>query len=246
MGRSEKGSVVCTIKYLFLAFNILIWVLGCGVFAVGIWMQANRESFSVVLPSYSFLTAASLVIIAGTITLVIGFVGCCGAVAENKCMMVVYFIFVLIIFGLEVAATALILSYQKDIKSAIREEMLYSMEYSSDPSIQSEKREGIAQLIDNIQTDLQCCGVNNYKDWYNIQNHGERVRPSCCVDPSPGCEKSQSFLWNTKGCMEEIEYLFSKNLQYIGIAGLCVAVVQILMMAACIMLFCNMRDKSKY
>ncbi|XP_078331110.1 tetraspanin-9-like [Crassostrea virginica] len=85
MGRSEKGSVVCTIKYLFLAFNILIWVLGCGVFAVGIWMQANRESFSVVLPSYSFLTAASLVIIAGTITLVIGFVGCCGAVAENKC-----------------------------------------------------------------------------------------------------------------------------------------------------------------
>lgn len=32
--------------------------------------------------------------------------------------------------------------------------MLYSMEYSSDPSIQSEKREGIAQLIDNIQTDV--------------------------------------------------------------------------------------------
>lgn len=28
------------------------------------------------------------------------------------------------------------------------------MEYSSDPSIQSEKREGIAQLIDNIQTDV--------------------------------------------------------------------------------------------
>jgi hypothetical protein len=52
-------------------------------------MQANRDSFSVVLPTYSFLTAASLVIIAGTITLVIGFVGCCGAIAENKCMMVV-------------------------------------------------------------------------------------------------------------------------------------------------------------
>ena len=45
---------------------------------------------------------------------------------------------------------------------------------------------------------LQCCGVNNYKDWYNIQNHGERVRPSCCVDLSPGCEKSQRFLWNTE------------------------------------------------
>lgn len=68
---------------------MLIKVLGCGVFAVGIWMQANRDSFSVVLPSHSFLTAASLVIIAGAITLVIGFVGCCGAIAENKCMMVV-------------------------------------------------------------------------------------------------------------------------------------------------------------
>lgn len=27
--------------------------------------------------------------------------------------------------------------------------------------------------------------------------------------------------------MEEIEYLFSKNMQYIGIAGLCVAVIQV-------------------
>ena len=53
-------------------------------------------------------------------------------------------------------------------------------------------------MLDLLSLQLQCCGVNNYKDWYNIQNHGERVRPSCCVDPSPGCEKSQSFLWNTK------------------------------------------------
>ncbi|XP_048727193.1 tetraspanin-4 isoform X2 [Ostrea edulis] len=209
-------------------------------------MQANRDSFSVVLPTYSFLTAASLVIIAGTITLVIGFVGCCGAIAENKCMMVVYFIFVLIIFGLEVAATALILSYQNDIKTAIKEEMLYSLEYSSDSSVHSQKREGIVRLIDTIQTDLQCCGVNNYTDWYGVGDQSKQVRSSCCVDPFPGCEKSQSFLWRPKGCMEEIEYLFSKNMHYIGIAGLCVAVVQILMMAACIMLFCNMRDRSKY
>lgn len=45
---------------------------------------------------------------------------------------------------------------------------------------------------------LQCCGVNNYTDWYDIKDRGQQVRPSCCVDPSPGCEKSQSFLWNTK------------------------------------------------
>lgn len=38
--------------------------------------------------------------------------------------------------------------FSLQIKTAIREEMLYSMEYSSDPGIQSEKREGIAQLID--------------------------------------------------------------------------------------------------
>lgn len=77
------------IKIIELFGVDLYKVLGCGVFAVGIWMQANRDSFSVVLPSHSFLTAASLVIIAGAITLVIGFVGCCGAIAENKCMMVV-------------------------------------------------------------------------------------------------------------------------------------------------------------
>lgn len=77
------------IKIIELICVDLYQVLGCGVFAVGIWMQANRDSFSVVLPSHSFLTAASLVIIAGAITLVIGFVGCYGAIAENKSMMVV-------------------------------------------------------------------------------------------------------------------------------------------------------------
>ena len=35
------------------------------------------------------MTAAALMIFAGTITLVIGFVGCCGAVLKNKPMRVV-------------------------------------------------------------------------------------------------------------------------------------------------------------
>lgn len=41
------------------------------------------------------------------------------------------------------------------IKIVIREEMLYSMEYSFDLGIQSEKREGIIQLIDLIQIDVR-------------------------------------------------------------------------------------------
>ena len=46
-------------------------------------------------------------------------------------------------------------------------------------------------------------------------------------------------LFYFQGCMEEIEYLFSKNLQYIGIAGLCVAVVQVMIKYISSMDICN-------
>lgn len=46
--------------------------------------QGNFATFS---PSFPSLSAANLVIAIGTIVMVTGFLGCLGAIKENKCLL---------------------------------------------------------------------------------------------------------------------------------------------------------------
>ena len=40
----------------------------------------------------------------------------------------------------------------------------------------------VSALWDKVQVDLNCCGVNSYEDWYNIENWPNQrwVPKSCC------------------------------------------------------------------
>ena len=56
---------------------------------VGIWMHLNRGPYVTLLPNSSFLSATTLTIAAGAIIFIVGFCGCCSAMMESQCMLVV-------------------------------------------------------------------------------------------------------------------------------------------------------------
>lgn len=60
---------------------------GCGVLGVGIWLAATQGSFATLSSSFPSLSAANLLIITGAFVMAIGFVGCLGAIKENKCLL---------------------------------------------------------------------------------------------------------------------------------------------------------------
>ena len=60
---------------------------GCGLLGVGIWLSVSQGSFATFSPSFPSLSAANMVIALGAIVMVTGFLGCLGAIKENKCLL---------------------------------------------------------------------------------------------------------------------------------------------------------------
>ncbi|GAA6104870.1 tetraspanin-4a isoform X1 [Tachysurus ichikawai] len=57
---------------------------GCGILGVGVWLSVTQGSFATLSTSLPSLSAANLLIAVGTIIMVIGCLGCVGAVKESR------------------------------------------------------------------------------------------------------------------------------------------------------------------
>uniref|UniRef100_A0A8C7WXQ0 Tetraspanin 9 n=1 Tax=Oryzias sinensis TaxID=183150 RepID=A0A8C7WXQ0_9TELE len=78
---------ICCVKYMLFLFNLLFWLGGCGLLGVGVWLSVSQGSFATLSPSFPSLSAANLIITLGTVVMVTGFLGCLGAIKENKCLL---------------------------------------------------------------------------------------------------------------------------------------------------------------
>ena len=60
----------------------------------GIWMHLAYQGYSKLLVSHQMLSGDSLIIVAGVVTFLLGFLGCCGSWFQNKFLlrMVIYLI----------------------------------------------------------------------------------------------------------------------------------------------------------
>lgn len=72
---------------LLTTFRFILQLCGCGLLGVGIWLSVSQGSFATFSPSLPALSAANMVIGIGAIVMVTGFLGCLGAIKENKCLL---------------------------------------------------------------------------------------------------------------------------------------------------------------
>lgn len=95
------------VKYLLFVFNFIFWMMGSLVLAVGLWLRFDPETVSLLngegAPD-TFFIGVYILIGAGSLVMLVGFFGCCGAVRESQCLLGSFFACLLIIFGAEVAA----------------------------------------------------------------------------------------------------------------------------------------------
>jgi len=65
--------------------------VGCALLAVGIWAKVSESSLSNVIShsdvAQSLHALSIVVIVIGCIVLILGFLGCCGAIRESQCML---------------------------------------------------------------------------------------------------------------------------------------------------------------
>ncbi|XP_052008191.1 tetraspanin-33-like [Xyrauchen texanus] len=100
------------LRYGMVFFNLLFWLGGCGILGIGVWLAITQGNFATLSSSLPSMSAANLLIALGSIVMVIGCLGCVGAVKENRPLLLSFFILLLFILLLEILFIILFFTYQ--------------------------------------------------------------------------------------------------------------------------------------
>ncbi|XP_039266767.1 tetraspanin-18-like [Styela clava] len=177
----ESGGMTC-IKYLMFFFNLLIFLAGAALLGVGIWAAVSGETFKQVVSNDPLIFNSIYIIIAvGAALFLIGFLGCCGAVNENRCLLATFFALVLILFIIQIVGAVLAIVLRTQAEQAARETMRTN---NTD--------------WDAFQQAFTCCGIDGPDDW------SPNPPVSCCPEDK-ACTPDKIF---TTGCKETIAAMF--------------------------------------
>jgi len=216
------------VKYLMFFFNFLFWLSGLALIIVGAIIRDKYGDYF----SYAdnkFANAAVFIIIVGVVVFVIGFLGCCGAIRENYCMVTTFSVLLGIIFLLEIVAGALGFAYKKKVEETATKALK-----SAVANYSNSDQPGAKKLLDWAQNKFHCCGVNGthfaYKNSTDFCS-GSKKPKSCHIDES--CAKSLY----TEDCKQEFIDFVKDNLVVIGGVALGIAFIQLLgiIFACCMM-----------
>lgn len=176
-----KGCVTATKYFLFL-LNFLFFLCGAVIMGFGLWLLLDNQSFIVVLnDSTAVKLVCYLLIGVGAFSMLLGFLGCLGAIYEVRCLLGLYFTCLLLILLAQITAGALIY-FQKE---ALHEETskVISRVLSGYPGNNS----SIEQAWDFIQRTMECCGWSGRQDWSGnavIVNSSLLLFPCSCQNAS--------------------------------------------------------------
>ncbi|XP_050666981.1 tetraspanin-5 isoform X3 [Leptidea sinapis] len=197
--RRDTTEVSCCLKYVIFGVNVLFWFLGLVILAVGIWAWTEKDTFNNLSRLTNIaLDPAFVLICVGTITFIIGFTGCVGALRENTCLLACYAVFLALLLLAEMTAGVLFFVFKDWIKQqGTTGFQTFITHYREDPDQQN--------LIDWIQEDwLQCCGVEGPRDWdrnayFNCSSGAVGSREACGV-PFSCCRNKPQDIIRNKQC----------------------------------------------
>lgn len=247
-------------KYFLFLFNLLFLILGAVILGFGIWILADKTSFIAVLQiSPSLKTGAYILIGVGALTMLMGFLGCLGAVNEIRCLLGLYFTCLMIILLAQIAA-ALVIYFQKETLKVELSNIVSALIKDYDPA--EEDQRNLRDAWDYVQKQIACCGWNGAKEWENneiLKNKSYIEYPCSCSNRSKNLVEGGGFCsveesvngtvtsadWpvHEQGCMDGVEQWLKDNLGII--LGVCtgVAVIELLGMILSISLCKNIHSE---
>ncbi|XP_034542996.1 tetraspanin-1-like isoform X2 [Notolabrus celidotus] len=177
------------LKIMMFVFNGAIFLAGGAILGIGVWVKVDSDSLLGILSSVedapsglSVLVYVSYLLIGvGAVLLIIGFLGCCGAVRESRCMLLAFFSIVLILFLVEVAGAVLLFVFD-DVAKPLLEGL--EKEVIEDIRKNYGENEGMTTLWNTTMDQFKCCGYRNYTDFTGspyVSDHEGKFYPlTCC------------------------------------------------------------------
>ncbi|XP_044291846.1 CD82 antigen [Varanus komodoensis] len=247
-------------KYFLFLFNLLFFILGAVILGFGIWILVDKSSFiSVLQTSSSSLTVGAYILIGvGAVTMLMGFLGCVGAVNEIRCLLGLYFTCLLLILIAQIAA-GLLIYFQRNALKAEMSGIVGELIQNYNPY--DDHNRTLETAWDYVQTQLLCCGWTGPETWRNntvLQERNQTAYPCSCSNNTVDSLSEVGFCtlvsvsnttsvddWPVRkqGCMKGVQNWLQENLGII--LGVCtgVAVIELLGMVLSICLCKNIHTE---
>ncbi|KAG8137880.1 hypothetical protein E2320_003822 [Naja naja] len=213
------AGVSSCMKYSMFIFNFLFWIIGCLILGISIWIRVSKDIQEEFKTESSMLSPVNLLIAVGSVIMVLGFLGCCGAMKESQCMLLLFFIGLLMILLLQIVAGILGAVYTSQIEGT-----------------QNQTRQKDIDILKHYK----CCGLlNGISDWGDnpVSNHGcecdkADIGTSDCVENR-----------YVKTCATVIEEIFKKNMVIVMGIAFGLAFIEIVGMVFSMSLYCQIQKK---
>uniref|UniRef100_A0A3P9PG76 Tetraspanin n=1 Tax=Poecilia reticulata TaxID=8081 RepID=A0A3P9PG76_POERE len=161
-----QGCLKC-LKYTMCVANFLCFVCGVAVLGFGVYLMV-QFNFAALTPSLASLNIPSMLLISGIVITCVSFLGFLGALKENRCLLMTFFLVIFILMLVELTAACLMLIYEAEIGDIVTKDLNKGLENTRNNKTEMSD-------WDIVQNTFQCCGVYNVSDW------GNKIPASCCV-----------------------------------------------------------------
>ncbi|XP_033637887.1 tetraspanin-7-like [Asterias rubens] len=231
----QTTAAMAIVKLLLTIFNLIFWLVGLSLLAVGIWGIFELKYY-LELSKTDYSNVEYVLIGTGSFMIAAGIIGCCATVKNIAWLLQLYGVMVFVVFIALLAAGISGFVYKKPLQEGFKKGL---KEHIDDYKGSSKVPDS---YVDKLQEKLSCCGSQNYTDWMQSdwsQDHVNQVPSSCCnASVSEDiCSKQQSaipiktngtLLAFNKGCYEKVASFLDNKMAIIGGSALGFAFFQII------------------
>ncbi|KAM3610353.1 uncharacterized protein V6R79_002925 [Siganus canaliculatus] len=207
-----QGCLKC-LKVTMCVANFLCFVCGVAVLSFGVYMMVTFK-MAALTPTLDSFSSANMLLISGIVITCVSFLGFLGALRENRCLLLTFFLLLFLLMLVELTAACLLLVYEREIASLVKKDLNKGLEKAKGHAGNSSE---VMSEWDVLQKNLDCCGVTNVTDW------GDNVPDSCCAS-SCGTTNPQ---YRKNGCLTTLKNLFEENFLTTGISVIVLCVVEV-------------------
>ncbi|XP_078491775.1 tetraspanin-18-like [Ciona intestinalis] len=164
------------VKYIMFLFNLLFSIGGGALLSVGVWIVVDGASFRQILSvsNSAIFSGVWLLLFVGGLLFLLGVLGCCGALTESKCLLLMFFFVVLGVFVAEITGGIMAFIYYPKVTAYM--EVSLRERYGN-----MEEHRITTDNWDTLQTVWKCCGINGPEDWqYSnwVKQHDPKISTS--------------------------------------------------------------------
>ncbi|XP_034641892.1 tetraspanin-7-like [Trachemys scripta elegans] len=181
MRKIDSSNKLILIKVCLYFIDLFYWVSGVMLLCIGVSVQMKLHDTFTVVNEASSGVPVIITVVGGVIVSVSAF-GAIAILKSNQTMIKVFTGMLLIIFLIEILVGISAYAYRGKLHDNLLRSFLKTLDKYN-------RESQVTKGVDHLQEKFQCCGAQNYTDWFNTTfgSLNSAVPNSCCKIITKSC-----------------------------------------------------------